>query len=215
MLDYIISSIIGLAPINVLIIDTGVNPKPYAKYIRQADDQIGAHGHAVTGIVLSDQLNDWVCNRVRITVCATKPYDEGSYTSCLWKAAFGNYDIVNMSLYGASDGTSGWDKTEKILLTMLQKHSIIVVAAGNEHEHLTRGLPAGHIVINDENFFVATNSGAPSSNYGWYPHVVDVDGVDIRVLMLDDNVGYMTGTSMSAARYTHRLVQWGCNGLRW
>lgn len=200
-----------LAPIHVLIIDTGMNTS-YQHYLGKVMTGWGDHGVVITSTVIADKGTDLVCHNVMVDVCAidNKINDDTSYIECLRWGYSQHYDFINISLSGYDNDLVG---TEKYLLTTLAKDSKIVVAAGNEGVHLTSVYPAAFAPEIRDNYYVVTNSTSRTSNYGWYENVIDVDGTNFISITRASTLASFTGTSISAARFTHKLIKERCNGF--
>lgn len=210
MFDVLFATILLAAPpIKVLIIDTGLssNNKQILRYVSNYDNATMDHGPAVAGLVLSDETNDWVCNRVKVDVCNYHPDSNNTmekYYSCLMWAINNNYDYVNLSLEG-----DNYSDQEEILLEKITHKSVVIVAAGNHSKEISKVYPAAYLYKGWGNYKVITNSPNPSSNYG--KGTINLSSDNVKVFTMSNSFVKMSGTSMSAARYTHRLLKDKCN----
>lgn len=198
---------ISIIPINVLIVDTGLSPKnvEMLPYVTQYETTSSDHGPAITGLILSDQGDDWLCPRVKVDVCNFGPggKTQDKYIQCLSWIKNKHYDYVNLSL-------SGWspNKEEETALREISKNSVIVVAAGNDHKHIKDVFPASYLYKGWGNYVVVTNLPSKSSNYG--EETMNLPSQNIIVKDMNNNNIVMSGTSLSAARYTHKLLKTRC-----
>lgn len=205
---WIFLSIVFASDINVLVIDTGASSKNIKaqKYLMNYDESLTDHGPAIINTILADNGN-WLCDNVKIDVCVyTQNRDLISYIECLEKAKEKSYDIINMSLTG-----QGQLKQEKQLLIDITKNSIVVVAAGNNGIQVNgneKQYPAVYLYEGLINFYVVNNLPSTTSNFGDY--TITMNGENILTKDKDNNNVYMSGTSFSAARYTHAILQAWC-----
>lgn len=192
-----------LGMISVLIIDTGVNYNAlFSPYVRYSEPTlVQDHGQAITGLVLSGENYEWVCPRVRVDVCSINSHE---YLFCLSWATMSHYDFINISLTGTDPIAKEKEYLEKII-----KNTVVVVAAGNRGQHYRTEFPGGYLTEGWQNYFVTSNLPSPSSNYG--EGTVNVNGNHIEVWNRENKRIYMSGTSMSAALYTHKLLMEKCN----
>lgn len=190
--------------IKVLIVDMGLSGMNTSllPYVDSYEEATHFHGPAVTSIVLSDTGKDWVCRNVHVDVCNFN----GStlkYYACLRAAIAGKYDYVNLSLSGTST-----IPYEADLIEAIRANSIIIVAAGNDHKDIHGVYPAAYLYSSFGNMFVVTNSASSLSNFG--PGTVDRMGENIPALNQYNQSIRISGTSFSAARFTHELIQRRC-----
>jgi len=193
--------------ITALIIDTGASSanNTMLPYIDKYEEATSDHGPAVTSLVLSDGGHDWVCPQVKVDVCnySTDRTTMSKYYECLEWTKTKHYDVVNLSLSGDSS-----DNKEQQLLKEISLTSTVVVAAGNEHSNIGKAFPAGYLYKGWENFFVITNLPSPYSNYG--KGTINLFSDNVLVQNKNNEWVRMHGTSMSAARYTHKLLKERC-----
>lgn len=204
MWDIIMATTLVLNPIKVLIIDTGVdNNKYYSPYLYKYEKATHYHGHAITGLILSGNLNDWVCKKVQVDVCDSSGTTMEPYNNCLRWALDNTYDFVNISLSGTN-----YSFEEEMLLSLIKDKSVVIVAAGNDNTNILGVYPAGYLYNNWNNFYVVTRPPGSASNFGF--GTINVDGTNAKVLRLDGGIGTLSGTSASAALYTHSLLKQRC-----
>jgi hypothetical protein len=197
--------------IKVLLIDQTANAKNIhiSKYYNQGFNQStpGLHGNSMAMFVLYDGFNsnlepkDPLCDNVKLDSCDA--FRHGfSYFYCLTIAALGDYDVVNLSLGGPTYST-----LERLLLERIVKKSKVVVSAGNQPIHIKYNYPAGYD-IKSTNFYVVGDRGYVDSAFG--EGVLSVSGTHKVGLDQFDQFVFVTGTSASAARYSHTLLKRMC-----
>ena len=205
---WILMSIAFASDINVLVIDTGASSKNIKaqKYLMNYDESLDDHGPAIINTILSNS-GHWVCDNVKIDVCSFKPGTHGTnYLDCLKKAKEKKYDIVNMSLNGIVV-----IEEEKRLIVDITKKSVVVVAAGNNGADINgneKQYPSCYLYSGLKNFYVINNLPSKKSNYGDY--TITMNGDNILTKDKDDKDIFMSGTSFSAARYTHAILHEWC-----
>lgn len=213
-------SITCLAKIRVLEIDTGVAknshdeidthlPKNPANVLDYTDSN--THGTHVAGLILKD-----TCPEVELESCSwfdvlSPKGNEEEYIMCLRNAILEKPDFINIS-----SGGPNFDEEEFRLLTILSNLGVkIIVAAGNESQDLSlrenNYYPAKYKITNlipvgNLNPFKVKNS---SSNYGLQNEVWEI-GTEIKSTLPNGKYGYMSGTSMSAAIFTNKLLREKC-----
>lgn len=211
------------AKVRVLEIDTGVSKGFHqeidthlAKHVLNELDYTDSNGHGthVAGIILKD-----VCSEIELESCSYFDFfspkgNDIEYIKCLRNAILEKPDFINIS-----SGGPGYDQEEYGLLNILSNLNIkIIVAAGNDSKDLSIAgndyYPAKYKIANlipvgNLNPFKVKNS---SSNYG-LPNEVWEIGTEIRSTLNNGKYGYMSGTSMSAAAYTNKLLKEKCAKL--
>lgn len=207
--------------IRVMIIDTGVTTKyteinTYLASDNKKQDLQDQHGHGthVTGLVLyGPELDNPVCNRVKLYVCRFKHDVKVNiptwHTDCFQRALDLNIHIVNFSAVGQM-----YDSEEHDLVKKMNKAGIkLAVAAGNDSVDITRykAYPASYDLLN---LFTVGNGinakdRSSTSNYG-KPDMVWRDGNYIKSFGIKQKYVMMSGTSQSTAIFTHDLIQEEC-----
>lgn len=202
--------------IKVMVIDSGITPLPQFKnFLSKANskkDLTDTHGHGthVTGLILYGRgLGDRVCKEVVIYSCKAFYPELHTPTNCFKAAKNFGIDIVNFS----GGGTLVVKEEEK---AVSEFKGIIVAATGNEHSDISKApfFPASYKEV------VAVGNGRDSknrslsSNYG-LEKIVWIDGEDILSFSnKKDEYVLMTGSSQSAALYTHELLKAKCQRLK-
>jgi len=209
--------------IKVYVIDTGVDPSSRGlyEYVTEGSDyDRGKHGTAVVSLIAYGvmgtigQIDNRVCNKVKITVCSFFKREDnplGDEIDCLKRILPGEYDIIHMSGGGERFSFDEYKALERVL----KNGTIMVAAAGNEGKDLNKtayypaslaslGLPIT-IVGNG----TSLETRAKKSN--WLDKGIEwVYGEDMTVVIPNNKMWVMSGTSMSAALYTHKLVKERC-----
>jgi hypothetical protein len=197
--------------INVLAIDTGATKTntDVIKYLRYYTESKVDHGPAMVHLILFDK-QDPVCDNVKVDVCSFSSSID--YLNCLKSAQNRQYDVINLSLNGEEE-LSG----EKELLKELTKQSVVVVSAGNNAKSIDGDgdkkavqYPASYISEGWANFFVITNHPNSTSNYG--ERTINMKGANYPAKGLKNADIFVTGTSVSAARFTHLIIKKLCRG---
>lgn len=215
----IVPWVLSLTMIHVLVIDTGVmgHDPAISKYMgrwqKESTKGIG-HGTNVVSILLGGEvvagkLKDPVCDRVKVDVCSAFFPDDpsASLTKCLARAPSGYYAVINIS-----GGGDGYDPAEEIEIQRLSDTgAMFVVAAGNENRDISVKpfYPASYVYRGTIRMTAVGNGtfgGVKSelSNYG--PGLAWYDGVNVTGL-----ASTMSGTSMSAPKFTHDWLKGRCN----
>lgn len=201
---------LGQAKPTVLLIDGAVEiNKDNAKYIKAIHSHKSTmhitHGTAMLGFILFDGYTtkpiDPLCD-VDVTSCNMYA-GELAYNGCLELAIKNKYDVVNMSFNGTKPYLS-----EYLMINKISKYSKVVVASGNEGQPYENYYPAGYKARGID-LFVIMNDTSKMSNYG--PKLIKIDGTNKRY-RLNNKIQKMTGTSVSAARYSHKLLKDLCKG---
>ena len=202
--------------IRVMIIDTGIDGslkelKPYlATSTSKIDleDQLG-HGTHVTSLVLKGRgLKDPVCANVEVYSCRYYPNFK-TVPQCIAKAIELNVDIINFS-----GGGEDYDSLEHKLLKKFR--GLFVAAAGNEGKNLQKSgyypasLPLPNVVAVANG--TSEQDRATTSNFG-LEKLIWVDGRNVKGMMPGGGYQNMTGTSQSAALYTHAVLKRRCQSL--
>lgn len=210
--------------IKVYVIDTGVdiNSRGLSRYVtKDSDYDRGIHGTAVTSLIAYGvmgtigQITDTICSNVKITVCsfykneATPLKDE---LNCLNKITPGEYDIIHMSLGGERFSFEEYKGLDRVL----KQGTILVAAAGNNGKDISKtpyypaslatlGLPVT-IVGNGASY----DDRSKKSNY--LDNGVEwVYGDNMVVVIPNNKMTTLSGTSISAALYTHKLLKERCD----
>lgn len=202
--------------IRVMIIDTGIDSsiKEFKPYLATStpkidlEDQLG-HGTHVTSLVLKGRdQKDAVCEAVEIHSCRYYPNFK-TVSQCIAKAIELDVDIVNFS-----GGGEDYDLLEHKLLKKFK--GLFVAAAGNEGKNLQKSgyypasLPLPNIVAVANG--TSEKDRAMTSNFG-LEKLVWVDGRNVKGLIPGGGYQNMTGTSQSAALYTHAVLKRRCQSL--
>lgn len=204
--------------IRIIEIDTGIDrshkeindhlPKSSANILDYYD--LNGHGTHIAGIILKG-----TCKEVQLESCSY--FDilnpRGSfedYINCLKLAINDKPDIINISA-----GGTNFDQDEFDLLTILSNMGVkIVTAAGNNAQDLnkfdyfpakykiTNVIPVGNLDVDGKRNI--------TSNYGLENEVYE-SGTKILSTLPDEKYGVMSGTSMSAAKKSNRLLLEMCN----
>lgn len=202
--------------ITVLEIDTGVDKshERIARHIKNTNIEIDANGHGthIAGLILAN-----TCKEVELVSCKWYEVlngDFNKYLNCLKEAIKLKPDIINIS-----SGGTNYNKEEFKLLTKLSDlNVIIVVAAGNNGKNLLMSgndyypakydikniIPVGNLDIDGQINI--------TSNYGLTKEVYEM-GTQILSTLPKENYGIMSGTSMSAAIRTNRILLQKCKEL--
>lgn len=206
-------------PIIVYEIDSGVDlSHQYIKnhvqeqywdtYDFTDDDKHGTH---IAGIILKG-----TCEEVELRSCRyfnkhDPPYDKiQKYLDCLEDAIEMKPDVINISSGGQTDNDREYTYLKKL------KDIPVVCAAGNDSRDIRyfEYYPAGY---NLKNVTAVGNLDMnlkkhETSNYGKEGMVWEM-GTQIYSTLPNGKYGYMTGTSMSAAKRTNRLLKRMCRKL--
>ena len=105
---------------------------------------------------------------------------------------------------------------EHIALLTAKGSPRIVAAAGNEGRQYTRKYKYYPAKLDLPNLVAVANGLSPSLKAkasNWGSDVLWVDGQHKQVYSTTGDKVYMSGTSMSAALYTHKLLKEKCNEL--
>lgn len=227
-------------PIKVMVIDTGVSIehpllKGHKRYYFSPIDILYDHYHGtgMASLVLNGEIdgNDLAtsptCEQVELYVCNYLPFFKSvREPTCLASALKYKMDIINYSSSGSTFLQDEYDS----LKALEQIGTIFVTVAGNEGDNLkhapkypgmfsaTKFLPFPFNKLTTlKNIIMvgATDHGAKwsTSNYGvsmeW------MNGVAVRTATkIGDGYGTMklSGTSISAALYTNKLLRQKCKG---
>lgn len=202
--------------LRVVVIDTGVDSKipQLRKYIpkeyrdTEAGKDFHGHGTHVFGLIAEK-----ACDDVEIIPCKAfkdPPFIDSleKTIECLKKAVELDADIVNYSAGGYK-----FEVEElKVLMQLEKKHTIVVVAAGNDGANIDQYqyFPAGYDL---SNLVVVGNLAKPqfpaeTSNTG--TKVVWEKGVDVSSTGPGNRKLVMSGTSQATAKQTGRLVEFFC-----
>ncbi len=196
-------------PIRVLMIDAG-RPVKYNKVAgKHLSTATHTHIHSTAMfkfITEGEKLMQPIkCKELIVDTCdfldATGVFDAHRYHFCLNEAIKNKYDIVNMSLSGGQ-----YDVTEHLSLNAIKRHSIVVISAGNEG-HDYRDYPSLYATGKDGPIYAIS--------------AVDSDGKRMKFSNKDKNtvdflgeawynMGFMQGTSVAAALFTHSLIERMC-----
>jgi subtilisin family serine protease len=201
--------------IRVMVIDTGIDGslKEFKPYLYESnlkldlEDQHG-HGTHVTSLILFGRdLKDPVCDDVEIVSC--RYTNLRSVSQCVRLASKLKINIINFS-----GGGKEYDPLEHDLLAKFE--GVSVVAAGNRGSNLNES-PFYPASLDLPNLIAVANGTSeqdrsPTSNFG-LAKLVWVDGRDVKGLAPGGGFKTMTGTSQSAALYTHRLLKRTCYSL--
>lgn len=224
LIMFLLISMSALAKdIKVYVIDTGVDAESRGLYqyvTEHSDYDRAKHGTAVVSLITYGvmgtigQINDKVCNRVKVTVCSFfKRQDNplGDEIDCLNRILPGEYDIIHMSGGGETFSFDEYKALERVL----KSGTVMVAAAGNEGKDLNKtayypaslaslGLPIT-IVGN------GTSLETKSKKSNWLDKGIEwVYGDNMTVVIPNNKMTVMSGTSMSAALYTHKLLKEKC-----
>jgi len=209
--------------ITVLEIDTGVDLKKHlALYdhisqtkIQNSDDYIDlqSHGTHIAGIIIKDTCKEVELISCRYYIPSDTPSERDErYYNCLKRAVVLKPYIVNFS----SGGEEPLKNEYQYLKQLEQENVIFVTAAGNFGENLTifNYFPAKY---NLTNMIVVGNllpNGKynPTSNYGLLGMKWMV-GTNIYSTIPNGLYGFKTGTSMSAAAYSNKLLLEKCHEI--
>jgi hypothetical protein len=196
-----------------MVFDGGVNTKlevfsPHLKdaYFNVPDNNhFYNHGNAMIYTILYDE-NDPVCDDVKITHCNVYP-TELNYENCLKIALKGKFDIINISMSGTDEIDYEFN-----LLKKLSMKSIINVAAGNNGIHYELNFPAGYKSRGVKMNVLSNRKHQTDSAYGI--DTIEYYGTNWPTINRKGQKVRMTGTSISTARYTHKLVKELCDKRR-
>lgn len=205
--------------IKVLVIDTGVDTshKEIKSHVKEPWDlnylDDNGHGTAIAGLILKE-----TCNQIELVSCRyyfpwDRNYIEPS-NNCFRRALNENINYINYS----STGEESNEKEKELIKSLTDKGVIITVAAGNQSKNLTQtgeckgAFPACYLF---PNLFVVQNIDKNEkldyrSNYLTHPNARSEMGVDVPVLLPKNQVGKLTGTSISAAKYMNSLLLKRC-----
>lgn len=175
-------------------------------------DKVG-HGTFVAGLIIND-----VCKQVKLYSCTY--YDPYDTTKNMWKKLIPCYeraymehmDFVNFS----TDGEGPVDKEYILIKQILSNPKVkMIVAAGNHGLNLGNpcwgSFPTCYQLdnlINVGNLNPDT-SRHNKSNYGTI-NMEWVMGTNVYSTLPNNQMGFMTGTSMSTAIYTNKLLKQRC-----
>jgi subtilisin family serine protease len=201
--------------IRVMVIDTGIDGslKEFKPYLSESNlkldlEDLHGHGTHVTSLILFGRdLKDPVCNDVEIVSCRypnLRPVSQ-----CIRLASQLKVNIINFS-----GGGKEYDPLEHDLLAKFA--GVSVVAAGNGGSNLNEShfYPASLDLPN----LIAVANGtseqdrSPMSNFG-LTKLIWIDGRDVKGFAPGGGFKIMTGTSQSAALYTHKLLKRVCQSL--
>lgn len=194
--------------LKVAVIDTGLDlqdprffghlcPNGHADFTKTGLNDTNGHGTHVTGLIKKYAGNGDYCF-VIIKYFTGKGEDMDAYLEALREAIAQNPAIVNMSLSGETASV------EERNLICDHPNITFIVAAGNEALNLDvkKRYPASY---GCNNTIVVGALFLKSSNYGSV--VSDWEaGIDILSTLPNGKEGRLTGTSMSCAITTGRLI---------
>lgn len=209
--------------IKVMVVDTGVHPHPllldYLDMSVGPDDLKDVHGHgtAMASVIAYGDISTDdrpACKKVKIISCKYF-FESGSMENiveCFNKAAKLRVNYVLFSSSGQDP-----DKDEYNVLKRLEYLKIpVFVATGNNRVDLSEfprypsyyGLSG--LLKNIVSVINILPSGAIHSTSNYHPAAVRDYGTNVKVLTPRGDSEYMTGTSVSAARYLYRVLQVKC-----
>jgi major intracellular serine protease len=197
-----------------MILDTGVSltPSLISSHVKEtpSEDYLDYNGHGthVAGIAISD-----TCNEVELISCKIhKPFQDPIEltVNCLKRAIKEKVDVINYSSSGPVPDPKEFQALKRVIKAGIK----FVVAAGNNglNLKLTPNYPAsykipGIIVVGNLN---DDGSVARTSNYG-LNYMVWEKGQDVYSTLPNGLYGPMSGTSMSAAKRSNRILKGLCN----
>lgn len=232
LISVLISSCSIAEPIRVMIIDGGVDAThpllSRIKHIKHFSNEklpptrLNNHGTHVAGLVIYGPMkheadkSDELCKDIEVVSCQIFIDNDNDAVekeiSCLEYAVNNNIKYINLSF----GGSSPLNEERELLAKLSNNGTKIVAAAGNEGSNIDTNpyYPASfHKQI--RNIFTIGNiedNGRWSSTSNYGNGVIKVKGVD---LLSTVPAGYdkLSGTSMSAAAYTHKLLKEECAAI--
>lgn len=201
-----------------MVIDTGtdLSHNEISSHVREQFNENyidrNGHGTAMTSLVLKD-----TCESIELIAC--NYFDSplrriDSSNECFKRALNENIDYINYS----SNGNYIEENEKQILKKLSNKGVIIVVAAGNDGENLTKSgkcqgsYPACYLY---KNIYIVQNVDKdgkldPRSNYLTNKNARSELGVNVPILLPNKQYGVISGTSPATARYTNKLLLKKC-----
>ena len=207
--------LIAALTINVLIVDTGLFPtNEMVPYISDYEPDFHGHGTMMTSLILFGDLKskDPVCKEVRVTVCNYLDYKNDSSMECLDKLTKNTYDIVNISGGGYSK-----QPKEDSIIKGAKGNPIIVAAIGNDNKDITKhNFYPAYLSFEGVRNVLAIGNGTSlynkSINSNWATHsIIWIDGNNKLAYDNFSQIVPASGTSISAALYTHKLLKEKCS----
>lgn len=208
----LLMSACGRADINVIVIDTGLDlsdirfanvlcKKGHIDFTNTGIKDVSGHGTHVAGLIMQEAGQWGYC----LTIYKYSNGGEANPLAAMYVASRENAKYVNFS-----SGGEEFNFAEYFLL--LASNNTFVVAAGNKGLDLdikgNVSFPSSYgmknvIPVGNLNLDRTRNS---SSNYGSVVKAWEI-GTEVVSTLPNNTYGSMTGSSMSTARHTGRLIK--------
>lgn len=210
--------------IKVMVIDTGVD-KSHQEIFEKVKEEWNfhyiddnGHGTAIAGLVIRD-----TCDEVELISCKYYGFtgylkdsesSEKGTNRCFQYALDQNVDYVNYSSVGIDPDVEEY----KLIKQLTDKGVIVITSTGNQNTNLTPMQPCAHAFpacYLTKNMFIVGNitkegRKAYTSNFANVPQMRWEIGVNVSVLAPRNGYITMSGTSMSTAIYTNKLLKQAC-----